>query len=126
MPHFAGQKTVYDVAASSALAFPPLFPFHSRRVHPALSTNDKGLQRPVVEAANLNIVDMFRNVLRYVAPSVPAELCGDAIRRLLLCNRILGVVRCCVADAEDGSVLWVHIVRRNVPDHSIHFTNHTR
>ena len=96
-------------------------------MHPALSSNDKGLQCLVVEAVNLNVVDLFRNVPRYVAPSVPAELCGKAIHRLLLCSRILRrVVRCCVADAEDGSVFWVHIVRRNVPNHSIHHTNHTR
>ena len=79
-----------------------------------------------VEAVNLNVVDLFRNVLRYVAPSVPAELCGEAIRRLLLGNGILRrIVRSCVADAEDGSTLWVHIVRRNVPNQfcSLHETH---
>ena len=48
-----------------------LSPFHSRRVHPALSGYDKGL-RLVVEAVNLDVVDLFRNAFRYVAPSVPA------------------------------------------------------
>ena len=38
---------------------------------------------------NLNIVDLFRNVLRYVAPSVPVELRGETIRRLLLGNGML-------------------------------------
>ena len=66
-------------------------------------------------------------VLRCVTPSVPAELRGETILLLLLCKRILRrIVQCCVADAEDGSVLWVHIVRRNVPYHSVHYANHTR
>ena len=57
-------------------------------MHPALSRNDKGPQCLVVEGVNLNIVNLFRNVPRYVTPSVPAELRGETIRRLLLCNRI--------------------------------------
>ena len=62
VPHFAGQRTVCDVAASCALVFLPtgvLSPFHSRRVHPALSGYDKGLQCLVVETVNLNIVNLF-------------------------------------------------------------------
>ena len=72
--------------------FPPHWPAVSipfSSVHPALSGNDKGLQCLVVEAVNLNIVDLFRSGIRYVAPSVTAELRGEATRRLLLCNRIL-------------------------------------
>ena len=76
---------------------------------------------------NLYIVDLLRNVLRYVAPSVPVELRGENVRWLLLRNRILRrIAECCVADAEDGSVLRVHIVRRNVSYHPIQYANHTR
>ena len=99
-----------------------LSPIHSRRVHPALSGYDKGLQCLVVEAENLNVVDLLR-----VAPSVPAKLRGETIRRRLLCNRILRrIAQCCAVDSEDGSVLRVHIVRRSVSHHPIHNANHTR
>ena len=72
-------------------------------------------------------LDLIRNVLRYVAPSVPVELRDETIRRLFLRTRTLRrIAECCVADAEDSSVLRVHIVRRNVSYHPTHYANHTR
>ena len=31
----------------------------------------------------------------------------------------------CVGDAENGPILCVHLVHRNVPNHFVHYTNHT-
>ena len=117
IPHFAGKKTVCDVAASRALDFPAglLSPFHSCRVKPVFSRNDQGLQCLSVEVVYHGPVDLLRNVRRHGTPSVASQLRDEAecwllprngVQRSIALSRGRGI--------EDRSVLGMNVVCSNV------------